>query len=643
MIVKLVITAGLLIASIDMLAQLKVASIFTNDMVLQRDKPIAIWGTATPGETIQAKLGLATAKTIATSNGDWKLIFAKQIANANTTLTISTTTEQKAFTNIAIGEVWVCSGQSNMEFTMSAFTEFYKDEITASTNTNIRYVTVEKTYDNVERKEANIKVPWQTLSPSTIGDCSAVAYFFAKQLQQKLQVPVGLVLCAWGGTPAQSWVDTKEVTAFTNYAKTYKENIAPINFTEIEQTIKKRNETFRENVIDQAAKFKTYTSVDYNDADWETKPLPGVWEGHGYADYDGIGAYRVIFNVSESDAGKIATLHLPAIDDIDSTYLNGKFLGSKQVYNVLRTYEVPQGVLQAGKNVITIWVEDGQGGGGLNNDPDNYFMQIGTNKIPLSGNAKMKMLLPMQQAPGFNLNAMQYSPCVLFNGMIAPLLPMTIKGVIWYQGESNADKYEEYRTLFPALINNWRNRWQQKDLPFLFAQLSSYNPAGVEPEISNWAFLREAQSMALKLPATGMAVTIDVGDKNDIHPKQKKQVGERLAANAFKVAYDFGKQISHGPYAIKSINKKNSIAVLFSSAGKGLTYNGEFLKGFSIAGTDKKFYNALAKIQGNNMVIISSSKVATPMYVRYAWAEAPMEANLFNQEGFPAAPFRTDK
>jgi sialate O-acetylesterase len=643
MILKLFFSATLLMASFNLFAQLKVAAVFTNNMVLQRDKPIAVWGTALPGETVEVKLGEIIAKTTTANDGTWKLTLKRQTANTNTTLTITTASQQQKFTNIAVGEVWICSGQSNMEFTMSAFTEFYKDEIAASANDNIRYVTIEKTYDNIERKDASIKKPWQIISPNNIGDCSAVAYFFAKQLQQKLQVPVGLVLCAWGGTPAQSWVDAKDISLFTNYAKTYKENIEPINFTEIEETIKKRNDTFRENVKKEAAKFKTYTSIDFNDADWEDKQLPGVWEGHGYADYDGIGAYRVTFNVSKSDAGKAATLHLPAIDDIDSTYLNGKFIGSKQVYNVLRTYDVPQGVLQVGKNVITIWVEDGQGGGGLNNDPDNYFIQIGANKIPLSGNAKMKMLLPMQQAPGFNLNAMQYSPCVLFNGMIAPLLPMTIKGVIWYQGESNADKYAEYRTLFPALINNWRKRWQQKNLPFLFAQLSSYNPAGVEPEVSNWAFLREAQSMALKLPATGMAVTIDVGDKNDIHPKQKKQVGERLAANAFKVAYGFNKQVAHGPYAIQWLNKKNSIAVLFSSVGKGLTYNGEFLNGFSIAGADKKFYTAFAKIAGNNTVVITSNKVAAPMYVRYAWAEAPMEANLFNKEGFPAAPFRTDK
>jgi sialate O-acetylesterase len=336
-------------------------------------------------------------------------------------------------------------------------------------------------------------------------------------------------------------------------------------------------------------------------------------------------------------------LHLPAIDDIDSTYINGVFIGSQRVWNELRTYSVPPGILQVGENVITIWVEDGQGGGGLNEDPGNFYVQMPNRKIELKGESRFKILVPKEQiAKGVNFSAMQNQPAVLFNAMIAPLLNCTVRGVIWYQGESNASNYTEYRKLFPALINCWRQRWQQKELPFLFAQLSSYNPAIKEPEESDWAGLREAQALALQLPATGMAVTIDVGDQTDIHPKRKKEVGDRLAANAFHIVYGFKTDVPAGPLYASHISEGNKIILSFSNTGKGLMQKGDKIEGFVIAGADKKFAPAEAVLRGNT-VVVSSTAIPSPVYVRYAWANAPMNANLYNKEGFPAAPFRTDK
>ena len=300
-------------------------------------------------------------------------------------------------------------------------------------------------------------------------------------------------------------------------------------------------------------------------------------------------------------------------------------------------------VLKPGKNVITIWVEDTGGGGGLNEDPDNFYLQLGNSKTWLKVEARFKILIPKENiAPGINYASMQNQPGVLFNAMIAPILPYNIKGVIWYQGESNVPQHKEYRTLFPSLINGWRKRWKQPELPFLFAQLSSYNPQITEPVLSDWAYLREAQSYELQLPQTGMVVTIDVGDRTDLHPKRKKEVGNRLALNAFKIAYGFKDVINTGPAYLLSKKEGKSIHLLFRNTGSGLMIKGERLLGFSIAGADKNFVAADAVIKGE-IVIVSNPAVAEPVYVRYAWSNAPLEANLFNREGLPAAPFRTDK
>jgi sialate O-acetylesterase len=288
-------------------------------------------------------------------------------------------------------------------------------------------------------------------------------------------------------------------------------------------------------------------------------------------------------------------------------------------------------------------VEDTGGGGGLNDDPSHFYIETNGKKIALSGAASMKILLRKNQVTnGVNLSSLQNQPAVLFNAMIAPLLPATIRGVIWYQGESNADKYVEYRTLFPALISNWRKRWASTDLPFLFVQLASYNPALKEPAENKWAGLREAQSYALQLPKTGMAVTIDVGDQVDIHPKRKREVGERLAANAFNIVYGMKNEVPAGPMYKSHTITGNTIVINYDYTGKGLWQKGDKLMGFTIAGENKEFVPANAVIQGNT-VVVSAAEISTPVYVRYAWADAPMDANLYNKEGLPAAPFRTDK
>lgn len=624
-------------------AGIKLPNIFQDYMVLQQQKQNIIWGWAGASQNVTLTFLNKKYNTKADANGNWKITLIPAKAGDKTDIVITAGKETTTIHNVLIGEVWLCSGQSNMEFPMKFFKEFYKDEIAQSTDDNIRFTVVKTDFDNKERTDANIRTRWISVNPNTIEDCSAVAYFFAKTLRKKLGVPIGLVISSWGGTPAQAWIDGNTIRNFPAYATVYENGIKKIDFDKLEENKKAYEDVYRKEKIKMSEVFRSYTAIDYNDADWEKTSLPGAWENAGHPSLDGIAAYRISFSLSAEDLNKEAILHLPAIDDVDSTFINGVLVGTHNVWNEIRTYKIPGGVLKEGKNIISIWVEDTGGGGGLNDDPEHYYLQLNDKKMPLGGSANFKILLPLQMVGnGVNYNAIQNEPGVLFNAMISPLLNIKFAGVIWYQGESNVPNYIEYRTLFPALINCWRNRFNEKKLPFLFVQLSSFNPSGVEPVVSDWAGLREAQTYALNLPKTGMAVTIDIGDEKDIHPKRKKEVGERLAANALHKVYGFINEPFAGPIYSSSVIEGNAIKINYTHTGKLLMQKGETLAGFTIAGKDKHFVPAIAVINKNN-VIVSSPSVAAPMYVRYAWANAPLNANLYNSDGLPAAPFRTDK
>jgi sialate O-acetylesterase len=633
-----------------LLAQLKLPAVFSDNMVLQQGKGTKVWGQAKPYEKVVVSFLNKKYSGTANKNGGWQIKLPAAKAGAAGNMIITSGNEKKIIKDILVGEVWLCSGQSNMEYPLWGFKDLYKEEIRKAKDENLRYTVIKYAFNNKEDNDVELKSPWSAIDSVTAENCSAVAYFFAKKLRQKLKTPVGLIISSWGGTPAQAWMDTASLKDFPNYMQVYNNSILPLDFTEInsvtnrsEEAKKKYEDEYRQKVAEASHLFKEFVANDYYDTDWERTNLPKSWEFLGHPDLDGVAAYRVSFVLPDGYENQSAILHLPAIDDIDSTYINGVFIGSHNMWNEVRTYNVPANILKAGKNILTVWVEDGGGEGGVNENTDNYYLQLPDRKIELKGEAKFNILIAKPTvAPGINFAALQNQPGVLFNGMIAPLLPYTFRGVIWYQGESNVPQYMEYRKLFPSLIHCWRRRFNEKELPFLFAQLSAYNPQVNEPVESDWAMLREAQAYALKLPKTGMAVTIDVGDQKDIHPKRKKEVGDRLAANAFNIVYGFKNEMPAGPLYQSSVTEGNAIKISFALTGKGLTQHGDKLEGFTIAGADKNFVKATAVIKGNE-VFVSSSSIASPVYVRYAWANAPMEANLYNKDGFPAAPFRTDE
>lgn len=621
-------------------AQLKLPAFITDSMVVQQQQTIHIRGQATPSGQVLAEFRNKQYSAIANSGGQWELWLEPAPAGNCGDLLIRSGAEVIRLKDILSGEVWVCSGQSNMEWKLSWLNGTYDKEVAAARDAQLRFITVEKSMATVPQTDVKLERKWTSVSPGVTGECSAVAYWFAKKLRQELHVPVGVIVTAWGGTPAQPWTSYEGLYELPAYQQVFNEKVRTIDLEHIEQEREQLRAAYRKALSDQAAVSRGWIRPDFDDADWEKTKLPGPWESNGHPNMDGVAFYRMNISVSVDDAGKPAVLRMPGIDDIDSTFINGVFIGTVSQWDAVRKYDIPAGVLKTGNNILVIRVEDTGGGGGMADDPAKFTLQLGDKQVMLAGPAKFHLMAPLPDITGGN-GAVEHQPAVLFNAMIAPLLPFRIRGAIWYQGESNADAAFEYRTLFPAMIRDWRNRWGS-DLPFLFVQLSSFGTVKDQPGESTWAELREAQSMTLKLPNTGMAVTTDIGNPVNIHPVKKMEVGNRLAAQAMHIIYGKKNDAVTGPVYSGYKISGNKIVIQFTHTGSGLTTNGKPLAHFEIAGADGNFVWADAKISGNT-VVVSSPRILKPAAVRYAWADSPVTANLYNKEGYPASAFRTDQ
>lgn len=625
-------------------AQLRLPSFIADNMVLQQKKVARVWGWAAAQQVVTVEFRGKKYASIANSNGDWQVFLDASNAGSAGNMLITAGGETIDLKNVLVGEVWICSGQSNMEMKMSSLADLYQQELQSANNDNIRFVVLNHTIANTPQQEVKLEKKWSGITPATIGDCSAVAYWYAKKLQQQLKVPIGLIVTSWGGTPAQAWTGFEGLHDFPAYSNHFIKDILPLKLNEINRQRDSLKEKFVRTLSEKYPFIQQAMQPAFNDDGWKEMYLPKPWELQGHPALDGIVLYRTSFNVAAEDAGKEAVLNMPAIDDMDSTYINGTFIGSIGQWDARRKYSIPAGLLKQGRNELTIRVEDGGGGGGLAAVPEQFNITVSSKVISLAGNAKYDIVAPLKSITSGG-GDVEDQPTVLYNGMIAPLLPYAIRGAIWYQGESNADQAAdavEYRQLFPAMISDWRNRWGQGDFPFLFVQLASYGAVRNEPAESAWAVLRESQTKTLSLPNTAMAVTTDVGNPLDIHPHKKKEVGERLADGAMKMLYGKSNLISSGPKLKNYKVAGNKIIVQFEDAGSGMVAKQQQLKGFSIAGADKKFVWANAVIVGNT-IVISSPQISKPAAVRYAWADSPIEANLFNKEGYPAVPFRTDE
>ncbi len=623
-------------------ANITMPKIFGDNMVLQRNKPISIWGFAAPGEKITVQFNGQSKTTNADKTGKWQVMLSAESAGGPYQLLVKGK-NQIAIENILVGEVWICSGQSNMEMPINGWGKInnYEEEIIAANYPQIRHFKVPNIVSTTLKDDIT-GGDWKICSPATAGDFSATAYFFARRLYNQLKVPIGLINTSWGGTQSEAWTSKK---AFEQSPELKYVADAMTN-GDMETFIKQRGETILKNIQKVQGSFENnanttdWKNADFDDSKWPMMKLPGVWESQGLPDLDGTVWFRKTITISDADAGKAAILQLSVIDDNDETYINGIKVGATDGYNTPRKYTIAAGILKAGKNTIAIKVGDTGGGGGLYGPESDLFLTIGNKQQSLAGEWTFRVasIPPASMAIGPN----DY-PSLLFNAMLYPLVKYSIQGAIWYQGESNAGRAYQYRTAFPLMINDWRQHFKQGDFPFLFVQLSTFGSAAANSKNgSNWAELREAQTMTLSLPHTGMAITTDIGNAEDIHPKNKQDVGKRLASIALHDVYQQAGE-SNGPMYQSMTLEGNKAILTFTHTGTGWLVKDKYgyIKGFEIAADDKRFQYAKAKVDGDKIIVYTEG-INQPVAVRYNWVDDATEGNLFNKEQFPAAPFRTD-
>lgn len=619
---------------------LRLAGIFGDGMVIQQGINAPVWGTAMPNTNV--KVEFAGFITSAKAGEDGKWMVRMPVLNYGGPFEMKVVSRDTiVLKDVAVGEVWLASGQSNMEWRVGAGVgPNTEKEIAGADFPNIRYYNVPRKTSCVPLADIE-KQSWNRLSPSSVKDLSAVAYFFAKELCLDKKIAVGIINSSWGATSVEAWMSAEMLATHPDFS----DKVSQMNRDQkawdlfVKNSIKTDHERDSlARLAQEGIKAKVY-APEYNDAAWKKSNYPVSLESIGLGGYWGLVWFRKNFEIPKEAGGKNLKLQLTIMAKDVIIYLNGSEIGrtanpSKQV-----EYNIPKRLVKIGKNVLAIRMYENWGYAwiGTSDSKAEIISEDQKIEIPLDGewssNNTLEPALAQWQGY-FNYNTVQY------NGRIAPIIPYGIKGVIWYQGENNAGKAYQYRTLFPMMIEDWRIRWGNGYMPFLFVQLANYKAKKAEPSDDNWAELREAQALTLKIPNTGMACAIDIGEANDIHPKNKLDVGKRLYLAARKVAYHED-VISSGPVYESMKMEDGKIRLKFTSVGGGLVVkdNGT-LKGFAISGSDHKFYWAEAIVEGNE-VVISSLKVPSPVAVRYSWEINP-DGNLYNKEGLPAPPFRTD-
>lgn len=657
--------AFLTLAGCQSNSNLKLPSLIGDNMLLQQKTNAKIWGRANPGHKIVVTTSWnSSVKAISGKDGKWSVTLKTPEAGGPYTISISAGDTVITVNNVLVGEVWFCSGQSNMEMPLEGWPPndtimHSSSAIASSLNTEIRIFNVQRKLS--ENPQDDCVGKWEICNPATIAQFSATAYFFGKKLQDELKIPVGLIESAWGGTPSESWtsaVSLEKAGEFVPEIKAIKES-APLiaGYKAWLNTHKQvqpnssgkdqwKNLEFDDNKI---------PDPEFDDSKWPGMVLPGFFEKNT-GEFDGAVWFRRTIDIPQEMAGKDVILSLGPVDDMDRTYFNGKLIGSNElsgVWQLDRNYEIQAADVKKGKNIIAVRVVDTKGGGGIYGAADKMKMTVKNNpaiNIHLNGEWKYQPVAELRDNKFYvydisknefftrksPVNIGPNSPSVLFNGMVNPVLPYQIKGAIWYQGEANVGRADQYSKIFPLMIRNWREAWGIKDFPFYFVQIAPYVYAGVDSTES--ALLREAQKSALKLPGTGMAVTLDIATVMNIHPPFKKEVGDRLAMQALNNDYGM-KNLCEGPvYRSMTVNG-NSVKLDFDNADDGLIAKNDKLGEFEIAGKDGRFVKGNARIE-NNEVLVSSHLIKEPVSVRYCWRNGA-EASLFNKAGFPAWQFKT--
>lgn len=648
----LFVSALLLLGASATQAKIKMFPLFTDNMVLQQNTKAPIWGEAKAGKNVKVTTSWnnRTYTVKADSKGRWRIDVDTPSAGGPYEVSVSDG-KPVVLRDVMIGEVWLCTGQSNMQMPMEGWNiKMNAEEIASSASTtNVRLMHIDNAVSQLPTADLpKQKHTWEKCSPETVKSFSATGYFFGKNLAASRGVPVGLIMTCWGGTDIESWMSGKALSEVPGF-KTVVDEIENDKLTPAEHETKylaELNDWFtttgkKEGSVGADGKV-LWAAPGYDDTAWQLLPQPLKIDEVGYTSFDGVVWYRKTVDVPAAWQGKELKLELSTIDDIDVTYFNGQAVGHTETCPVKRVYTIPADMVKAGRAVIAVRVLDIGSAGGLRGNADNMALSCGSDRMSLGGEWRMKLASDLNAVAKVPVNPVDnpFIPTVLYNAMIRPLVPYAVKGAIWYQGENNAPRAYRYRDLLPQMIASWRNDWNRQ-FPFLIVQLANYMQRKDQPAESEWAELREAQLLTSEAVAgSGLAVAVDVGLADDIHPTDKQTVGERLSLVARRVAY--GENIaSSGPLYQSHKIEGGAIRLTFAHADGGLkARDGGKLTGFAIAGADHKFHWADARIEGND-IVVSSADVPMPLAVRYAWADNP-DCNLYNGAGLPASPFRTD-
>ncbi len=613
--------------------------LFTDNMVLQRGMSDAVWGWATPGTAVAVHFQGRTAGAVAGADGKWTTKIGPFPAGGPYTLTVAgAAVKTVTIKNVMVGDVWLCSGQSNMEFGVSDL-DHPAQTIAAANDPNLRLFTVRQ--GTAAAPAALTAGQWQVCTPETVQKegtsrgFSAVAFFFGQKLRRDLHVPLGLIQSSWGGTPAEAWISE---AALRSSAPEFSPQLDALNTARDDPGALAR-QTAAWIARNDPGTPAQWQAPAQDDSLWETLHAPGSFQDSGLADLRGINGvvwYRKTFDLPPGSAGRDAVLHLLA-DDSDTTWVNGVRVGATDGYTAPRAYPVPAEALKPSGNVVAVRVLDTGGAGGLWGEPAGLNLTVGGETVPLAGEWRVKRGVSLADAPPLPVPAGSGPtlPAALFNVRVNPLVPFGLKGVLWYQGESNNGRDRQYRRLLPALIGDWRARWGEGNFPFLLVQLAGYGPGG-----EGFAKLRDAQwRTALRVPHTGIATAVDLGEPEDIHPKNKAEVGRRLALTAEAKAYGLAVVYAGPVFRALSVSGASVVLRFTHTEGGLVSRSGPALTGFEIAGPDGAFVPAEAHLSGE-AVVVSAPSVPAPQSVRYAWAGYP-SCSLYNGAGLPAFPFRT--
>lgn len=628
-------TLVLVLLAIPAAQAVELPRIFADGMVVQRDQPVRVWGEAAPGARVQVSFAGRDATAHTGADGRWSLALPAQTAGGPHVMRIDDGEQPRVLRDVLVGDVWLASGQSNMEWPIAQSAN-PEAEAARAIDPQIRHFKIPKSWSGEPQAQLE-GGEWVASSPQAAPKFSAVAHFFARELRKVTGVPIGIIDSTWGGSRIEAWMDAPSQGVDASALRAQAERLRDADTRALQQT---------------HAHLARWTSWPADDTAWEKRDLdtrdwvpitvPSLWEKTGWNGLDGVAWYRATFTLTAEEAAAGATLGVGRIDDSDITWVNGVQVGETRMqYNQPRRYRVPASALRAGVNQVAVRVSDFGGGGGIHGEPAEVFVQ------PAGGEARPLAdwtFRPANVTVALIDDKNQY-PTLLYNRMIHPLQPYAVRGVIWYQGEANANSVADavaYRSQFPTLIQQWRRQWQAPDLPFLWVQLANFSSGVDQGDTSPWAVLRESQSATLALPATAQVVTIDIGNPTDIHPLNKQDVGKRLALAARHVAYGES-LVYHGPVHTQAHFSDGVATLAFDDGGSTLAVRGGGTRvhGFALAGADRVFHPAEATLV-DGRVVVRSDAVKSPVALRYGWSDNPADADLINAAGLPASPFRTD-